>query len=66
MVKQLIINQSKIYTIDDNEYFVFKYKNIIQRDVNVKLEKNDKYVLEMIANVCELDRKGSTKKIYLI
>ena len=61
-MKQLIINKTKIYTIDDTEYFSFQYKNSIQRDINVKLEKNNKYILEMIAEICELKWKGLNKK----
>lgn len=61
-MKQLVINQTTLYTVGDNEYFVFQYKNCIQRDVNIKLEKNHKYILEMIAEVCELDYKGLNKK----
>ena len=40
----------------------FQYKNDIQRDINVKLEKNDKYILEIIVNICELNWKGLNKK----
>jgi hypothetical protein len=44
---------------------ILNIKNCIQRDINVKLEKNQKYILEMIADVCELNYKGLNKKILL-
>ena len=61
-MKQLVINRTNLYTMGDNEYFSFQYKNSIQRDINVKLEKNNKYILEMIAEICELKWKGLNKK----
>lgn len=61
-MKQLVIEQTNIYTMGDNEYFSFQWGNCIYRDVNVKLEKNEKYILEIIAKVCELDWKKLTKK----
>lgn len=60
-MKQLIVNQTEIYIVDDDKYFNFKCENRIYRDVNVKLEKNNKYILEMIAKVCELNFKGLKK-----
>jgi predicted nucleic acid-binding Zn finger protein len=62
VINQLVINQTMLYTVGDNKYFVFKYKNSTQRDINVKLGKNNKYILVMIAEVCELDYKGLNKK----
>lgn len=61
-MKQLFIKQEDIYKVDDIEYFKFQYDYRILRDVNTDISKNDKYILEMIAEKCELNYKGLKKK----
>ena len=58
MMKQLIINQNYIYRVENIQYLKFiYYTNIFFRDINTNLLKNNKYVLEKIAEYCELDHK---------
>lgn len=61
-MKQLVIKQEDIYKVGDIEYFKFQYDYRILRDINADLSKNDKYILEMIAEKCELNYKGLHKK----
>ncbi len=61
-MKQLVINQNDIYTVENIEYFKFPYGNVYLRDINTNLLANDKYILEIIAKHCELDCKGLSKK----
>lgn len=63
-MKQLVIKQEYIYKVGNIEYFTFysSYYNRYYRDNNVIISKNDKYILEKIANECELDYKGLKKK----
>lgn len=61
-MNQLVIKQEDIYKVDDNEYFKFTYLCYVQRDVYVELSKNNKYILEMIAQICNLNYKGLGKK----
>jgi hypothetical protein len=62
-MKQLIITQDSLYQVSGINYFKFTLNNNVTfRDINVILEKNDKYVLDIIARYCELDYKGLKKK----
>ncbi len=61
-MKQLILNQNDIYKVENIEYFKFTYNNKNFRDINTNLSKNDKYILEIIAEYCELDYKELSKK----
>lgn len=61
MVKQLVINQNDIYQVNEISYFKFQFNNKIYRDVNCLLEKNQKYILEIICKFCELEYNGLTK-----
>jgi len=60
-MKQLVINQNDIYKINNIEYFKFTHNNKNLRDINTNLPKNDKYILETIAEHCELDYRGLNK-----
>ncbi len=48
----------------DISYFIFfsKYDNMNYRDNNINISKNKKYILEKIAEICELKYKGLNKK----
>ena len=46
----------------DIEYLKFRYDYRTVRDVYYDIFKNYKYTLEKIAEKCELDYKGFTKK----
>lgn len=61
-MKQLIINRADLYTINNEEYFKFKYNNMCIVGLHVKLEKNNKNDLILIAKICELDYRGLNKK----
>lgn len=56
-MKQLVIKQ------EDIEYFKFRYYsgNAVM-NVYVDISKNQKYKLDYIAQECELDYKGLSKK----
>jgi len=61
IMKQLIINQSNIYKVNDIEYFQFNtgYHNL--RDINTNISNNNKFILKIIAKYCELNYKGLNK-----
>jgi hypothetical protein len=61
-MKQLVIKQENIYKVGDIEYFKFEYHNKVVRDVYIDISKNNKYILEYIANKCEFDYKKLNKK----
>ena len=65
-MKQLVIKQEDIYKVGDIEYFKFQYDYRVVRDVNTDISKNDKYVLVMIAEKCELDYKKLNKKQLIV
>ena len=61
-MKQLVIKQEDIYKVGGIEYFKFQYDYRILRDINTDISKNNKYILVMIAEKCELNYKGLSKK----
>ncbi len=60
-MKQLIISQQDTYQINDITYFKFSYGNVNYRDIYCELEKNNKYLLEIICKFCEVEHKGLKK-----
>jgi len=64
--KQIIITRDNLYQVGNNTYFKIKIGNVIYRDIDVDIKKNNRFELIPIAKLLGINNATNIKKSELV